>query len=227
MEKKQYELCIDILKRLNKAGVLNDVVFIGSWCLPFYKNYFAGVKFVPTIRTRDIDILVPEQHRIRCQTDIPKILKDLGFVVGFMGDKGYIKLEHPDLIVEFLVPEKGKGIDKPYPLPRLGVNATTLRFLSFLNDNVIKVEIEGLTINVPHPANFALHKMIIFQRRNKPDKIAKDREAAVRILKALIEKGESRVIKKVFKSVPIKWQKKILKGAEKIGESEIESLLKD
>ncbi len=227
MEKKQYELCVDILKKLNKAGVLNDIVFIGSWCLPFYKNYFAGTKFMPTIRTRDIDILVPEPHRIRCQTDIPEILKDLGFVVGFMGDKGYIKLEHPDLIVEFLVPEKGKGIDKPYPLPRLGVNATTLRFLTFLSDNVIKVEIEGLTINVPHPANFALHKLIIFQRRNKPDKIAKDKEAAVRILKALIEKGESRVIKKVFKSVPEKWQKKILKGVKEIDESEIESLLKD
>ena len=52
-----------------------------------------------------------------------------------------MKLDHPELILEFLVPERGKGIDKPYPLPRLGINATTLRFLNFLSCNTIKVKV--------------------------------------------------------------------------------------
>ena len=40
MEKNQYELCLEVLRRLNRAGVLNDIMLIGSWCLPFYREYF-------------------------------------------------------------------------------------------------------------------------------------------------------------------------------------------
>lgn len=41
MEKNQYELCVKVLKRLERTGVLKDVILIGSWCIPFYKEYFA------------------------------------------------------------------------------------------------------------------------------------------------------------------------------------------
>ncbi|MDD5259583.1 MAG: GSU2403 family nucleotidyltransferase fold protein [bacterium] len=210
-----------------KSGALKHLILIGSWCSYFYDQYFKGVIYEPIIKTRDLDFLVPVPLRLKEKIDIPALLGELEFLPDWSGDKGYIRMVHPELFVEFLVPEKGRGIDKPYPLPQLGVNAQTLRFLNFLTDNVIKIEVAGLVVNVPHPANFALHKLIIAQRRNKPDKIAKDKEAAVRILKALIEKGESGVIRKVFKSVPDKWQKKILKGAETIDDSEIINLLKD
>ena len=65
---------------------------------------------------------------------------------------------------------------------------------------------------MPHPANFALHKLIIFQRRLKEDKAIKDKNTAVEILKAMINKGESKIIRQVFDSVPKKWQLKIIQG---------------
>ncbi|MDP2911532.1 MAG: GSU2403 family nucleotidyltransferase fold protein, partial [Candidatus Omnitrophota bacterium] len=138
MEKNQYKLCFEVLRRFNKAGILDGLILIGSWCLYFYKDYFENISYIDisTIRTRDIDFLVPIPARIKKEADIPNLLKDLGFVIEFKGSKGYIKLDHPDLIVEFLVPEKGRGSDKPYRLPQLGMNATPLRFLSFLTDNV-------------------------------------------------------------------------------------------
>ncbi|MFH1238851.1 MAG: GSU2403 family nucleotidyltransferase fold protein, partial [bacterium] len=148
-----------------------------------------------------------------------------GFLPGWSGEKSYIRFIHPDLLVEFLVPEKGKGIDKPYPLPQLGVNAQALRFLNFLTDNVIQIKVENIQIRVPHPANFALHKLIIAQRRNNPDKSSKDREAAIKILKALIEKNEVNIIKKVFKNVPQKWQKKIIQGLKEIDDEAIEGIV--
>jgi len=43
------------------------------------------------------------------------MLKDLGFIEDFHR-KGLIRLNHPELIIEFLVPEKGRGRDTPYPL---------------------------------------------------------------------------------------------------------------
>ena len=226
MGKNQYKLCIEVLRRLNNAGILKNIIIIGSWCISFYREYFDKVKYLPSIKTRDIDFLVPAPLRIKTKIDIPELLKDIGFIVGFKGSQGYIKLEHPELTIEFLVPEKGKGLDKPYPLPQLGLNAQALRSLSFLTDNTICVEIGNISITVPHPANFALHKLIIFQRRKNMEKIAKDRDAAVKILKALIEKGEIGVIKKSFSTVPQKWQKKILKGLEEVNEVEILNMLK-
>jgi hypothetical protein len=174
VEKNQYELCIEVLKRLEKTGVLNDIILIGSWCIPFYKDYFEGVRYPTAIKTRDIDFLVPAPSKTKTKTDIPELLKDLGFIVGFKGSEGYIHLEHSDLIIEFLVPEKGRGLDKPYKLPQFGLNAQSLRFLDLLIQETIKVQIEGIELSLPHPANFAFHKLIISQRRLKEEKAIKD-----------------------------------------------------
>lgn len=225
MEKNQYDLCIEVLKRLEKTGVLKDVILIGSWCILFYKDYFGRVQYPTAIKTRDIDFLVPTPLKSKIKADIPKLLKDLGFVVNFKGSEGYIQLEHSDLIIEFLVPEKGRGSDKPYQLPQFSLNAQPLRFLDLLMLNTIKVKMEGIEVNLPHPVNFALHKLIILQRRTKEEKIIKDRNAAIEILKALVAKGEAVSIKRVFNSVIPKWQKKIIKGLEEAKEKDILTIL--
>lgn len=227
MEKKQSELCLEILRRFHNAGVLSNFILIGSWCVYFYNEYFSSIPYLDrmTIKTRDIDFLIDDPSRIRREVNIPDLLKDLGFVIVYKGSKGYIKLEHPDLILEFLVPEKGKGIDKPHPLPKLSMNAVALRFLSFLSSRTIKVKVEDFYIILPHPANFALHKLIIFQRRLKEDKAAKDRNTAIEILKVLINKGDSTVIREVFNSIPRKWQIKVIKGLNKNEDKKILSVL--
>lgn len=227
MERKQSELCLEILRRFHKAGILNDVILIGSWCVYFYKDYFSGISYIDqtTIKTRDIDFLIDTPSRIRHNVNIPELLKDLGFVTIYKGSRGYIKLDHPDLILEFLVPEKGRGTDKPIPLPKLGMNAVALRFLNFLSVNTIQVKVENFHVILPHPANFALHKLIIFQRRIKEEKAIKDRTTAIEILKALIKKGETDTLRKVCTSMLPKWQKKIIKGLEGIKEKEILNVL--
>ena len=225
MEKSQYKICIEVLRRLHKAGVLRKFIVIGSWCAQFYKEYFNEQKYIPSIKTRDIDFLVPAPSKIYKKIDILELLKDLGFVKGFKGTKGYIKLEHPEVIIEFLVPERGRGSDKPYKLPQLGINAQTLRFLDFLNQKTIKVKIEDISITLPHPAYFSLHKLIVYQRRIDSEKKAKDIEVATKVLRALIDKGETRIIEVAFDSVPKRWKTKILKGLEKVNEEEIINIL--
>ncbi len=225
MEKNQYELCIKVLKKLDKADILQDVILIGSWCIPFYKDYFGSVQYPTAIKTRDVDFLIPTPSKTKTEADIPKLLKDLGFIVDFKGSEGYIQLEHSDLIIEFLVPEKGRGSDRPYQLPQFGLNAQPLRFLDLLMLDTIKVKIEGIEVNLPHPANFALHKLTVFQRRTKEEKIIKDRNAAVEILRALINKGETSTIRSVFNSMIPKWQKKVIKGLEEAKEGRILEIL--
>lgn len=227
MEKKQSELCLEVLRRFHKSHILNDFILIGSWCVYFYKDYFADIPHMSRVvlKTRDIDFLIDNPSKISHSVNIPELLKDLGFVTIFKGSKGYIKLDHPELILEFLVPEKGRGSNKPCPLPKLGINAVSLRFLTFLSQNTIKAGVEDFRITLPHPANFALHKLIIFQRRTREDKAAKDRSTAIEILKALIEKGEAGTVNKIFHSVPKKWQAKILKGIDEANEKEIVGIL--
>jgi len=227
VEKKQYELCLEILRRFNKAGILKDFILIGSWSAYFYNEYFAGTPYLDraALKTRDIDFLIDNPAKIRHDVSVPELLSDLGFVVVHKGNRGYIKLEHPDLLLEFLVIEKGKGTDKPFPLPKLGMNAVALRFLSFLSANTIKVKIEDFYVILPHPANFALHKLIIFQRRLKQDKAVKDKNIAIEILKSLIYKGESSITKQIFNSIPQKWQKKVIKGLQEVKEKEILGIL--
>jgi hypothetical protein len=226
VEKSQYELCIEVLRRLHKVGVLENAMIIGSWCIPFYMEYSAKTNYTSSIKTRDIDFLIPVPAKFRCNTDIPNLLKDLGFIIGFKGPAGYIMLEHPSLIVEFLVPEKGKGLDKPYPLPQLGVNAQTVRFLNFLTQSKINIEVEGIPVIMPHPANFALHKLLILERRTTSDKLQKDVDAAKKILKALVEIGDSASIRGVFESAPKRWQKKMMRGLREIGEENLLGILR-
>ena len=221
MEKTQYDLCVEVLARLDRAGVLKNIVLVGSWCTLFYKEYFGKTKYKVSLKTRDIDLLIPQPTTIKAKTDVAELLKDLGFVIGFTGSKGYIRLEHPQLIVEFLVPERGRGSDKPYSLPQLGLNAQALRFLEFLDQNTITSKVGQITITLPHPANFALHKLLILTRRATPEKQAKDKDTAITILKALIDKGQSGLIKDAFYTMPRKWQSKVTKQLTDITEKKI------
>ena len=80
MEKNQYELCLEVLRRLNRAGVLKDIMLIGSWCLPFYREYFSGVTYAAAIKTRDIALPadLDDIHR-----DLQSIDTDLSFHAGY------------------------------------------------------------------------------------------------------------------------------------------------
>ena len=64
MTNKQYDLCLELFRRLQDVDVLQHLVLVGSWCLPLYKKYFEGVGSVPALRTRDIDFLIPLPLRL-------------------------------------------------------------------------------------------------------------------------------------------------------------------
>jgi len=71
-----------------------------------------------------------------------------------------------------LVKKKIKGYEYYYlvvrekcPLSQLGLNAQPLRFLDFLAQNTITTKVGATTVTLPHPANFALHKLLVLTRR--------------------------------------------------------------
>jgi len=140
--------------------------------------------------------------------------------------KGWKKLVHPELIIEFLVPERGRDSDGLYSLTPLGMNAQPLRFMDILIKNTIRIKIENFYLQVPHPAAFALHKLIISQRRMLDDKKDKDITQALNVLNTLIKKGEENSIRKIFNCLICKWQKKVLDALKDTEAKNITELLK-
>ena len=226
MEKNQYKTFVEVLQRMHKEGFLKDLLLIGSWCIPLYEDYFKNIRYPTTILTRDMDFYVPRPERVQSKIPLKELLKDLGFIEHFAGEEGYVQLMHPDLIVEFLALEKGKGGNKPYDLKGLGMNAQPLRLLNILDDkDVIEVKVEGIPLRIPHPVNFAFHKLLIASRRTKEEKAEKDRETAFRLFPALMKKGEQKKIISVYRSLSRKQQAIIRKELERADQTEILQIL--
>jgi hypothetical protein len=64
-------------------------------------------------------------------------------------------------------------------------------------------------IILPQFANFALQKLLILDGRNVPEKTAKDKNAAIQIREALIDKSEQDFVRTVCDSVQRRWKTKI------------------
>ena len=209
MQSKQFKLCCEVLRRLEQEGILKHVVLIGSWCMLAYESFFNEVRYRPGIRTRDIDFLIPLPVVFDHDVDLENVLGNLGFIISLKGRDGYIRFVHDSLMLEFVVPERGRGTNKPFPVPALGVNAQPLRFMDFLADNIINLPIGDVMVTVPHPANFALLKLIISVRRTKPVKCENDQRQAVEVLRALFDSGKKEIVQEVFESMPKTWQKTV------------------
>lgn len=218
---KENDLFMAILISLSKAAVLRDIMLIGGWCPLVYKEYFGNPPEISVQRTADLDILVPNPPRIQKEVDVSLILKDLGFdrKVSFMN--GYEKYVHPDLEVEFLTPERGRGREIPYAIHKLHINAQGLRYLDLIQSHILKTYFRGVSLNVPEPTAYVLHKFIISGRRKESFKKEKDIETALQIGEYLLADEDQRnKMRKIYLGLPDKWKKdllKIVKGAsEKI-----------
>jgi hypothetical protein len=201
-----------ILKRLDKLGTLNDIVLVGSWAAFLYKYYFpkSVYSFIP--RTTDIDLLIPTPYKNKNKIDLPEEFKDLNFIVQFSGQKGYIRLGHPELSIDFLVPEMGKGSDEPYIINNLHINAQPIRYVNLLLQNVISVDYNGIAVKVPHPSVFALQKLLILRKRQDEYKKLKDIETAKIVFNAIMSQDKDKsILKSEFDPLPNAWKKDIIK----------------
>lgn len=94
-------------------------------------------------------------------------------------------------LVEFLTPAFGPETLRA--LPALGVNAQGLNYLNFLIAEPIHAAAiyrSGVLVQVPRPERYAIHKLIIADRRhNGPDRLKapKDREQAAFLIAAMAE----------------------------------------
>ena len=128
--------------------------------------------------------MIPDPRHLKSKpANLPSLLQELDFD-SEMELSGWLRFLHPDLRVEFLIPRLGPTPNDPRKIPQLKINAMPLRHTHVLTAHTIKVEEDGLTLRLPHPLAFALHKLFVSTRRKEKEKAIRDKEMALRILTA-------------------------------------------
>lgn len=208
------DLFLAVIDRMAKGGVLSEIVLVGSWVLPIYRVYFGDAPEIPVLRTTDVDFLVGMPPRIGREFDVPAALYELGFEPHWSLQGDYCKYAHPDMEVEFLVPEKGRGVGTAVFVDALHVEAQPLRFLSLAYDRSMVVPFRGYHVRVPEPEAFVLLKLLVIPRRTDHAKLEKDALAARSVGEYLLAHDERRTrLRDLLAGLPRGWQKTIRASA--------------
>jgi hypothetical protein len=214
LDDARHRLFVDVLWRLQEVGVLRQIVLIGSWCKYYYNDWFQNPEALSPNKTTDIDFLISLPFRFQQKIDVPAALAPLGFRVEF-NNTGYMTLSNPELHIDFIVPEKGRGVDHPITVEKLGIRASALRYMGLLLEHPITIEKNDLHVTLPHPVNFGIHKLLVSTRRSKKVKAAKDFLNGCEILAAVMESGKGLQIKAVWSSLPLGWRRTALQSFTK------------
>ena len=191
----------DIIAALAKAGVFRlRGVLVGTVA---YQTYSAmlGVRLaVAPLQTGDVDIAQFKNVSVAVEDSTPPVLDVLREV-----DKTFRAVPHvvdgrrvtsyaakSGLRVDFLTPNEGGETGQPQALPALRTDAQPLRFLDYLIHDPEPAAIlhgAGIHVQVPAPARYAVHKLIVSRRR--PEGLAKrdkDLQQAEALFAVLAEK---------------------------------------
>lgn len=190
-----------ILRLLERSGLfLAGGVLIGTPAFRAIGNLL-GVAWREHQGTRDVDIAVDRRLPVAIGAgaiDLGAVIREsgMGFVEVPMLNRKYpstsFALPGGEYSVELLTPEIGKPARGPVVIPSLNAAATPLRFLDYLiaskQPAVLPFDI-GILVNVPDPGRFAVHKLVVSQRRPAAfaAKSRKDIAQAQQVIEVLLD----------------------------------------
>jgi hypothetical protein len=190
-----------ITNALAKAGVFRlGGTLVGTIAFRLYEGEL-GLRygFDEAAQTNDIDIASFERLSLALEDAVSeplqKVLGDFAFDPVPTLERDTVwrwRQTRSDTLVEFLTPsfDDAEGLR---PLPALGVHAQSLHFLNYLIAEPIKAAVpyrSGVLVQIPRPERFAIHKLIIADRRRDGAdslKAVKDRRQAAFLINALAE----------------------------------------
>ena len=148
------------------------------------------------LRTQDIDVAGERSLALAVpdlRADVPAVLESLE--MGFLPVPGLspseastaFKVRGRSLRVDLLTPAR-KPSERPVWIPRFQAAAEPLPFLDFLLEEVqgaAVIDGGGVLVNVPHPARFAVHKLMI--SRERPAALQAKRDKDLRQVAQLVQ----------------------------------------
>jgi hypothetical protein len=214
----KFEILYTILKDLQEAGVLKHVVLVGSWCQEFYRHHYEDSFEIPATRTMDADILIPRRIKVEKPVNLFEVFEKRGFVPQIHYESGFAKFIHRELTFEFLTDAGAKPDEKQLRFKDLNIVAQELHFMNIPIAHSMTVQYKDITLNIPEPEAFALHKLIVSQRRGKPDKKKKDTNTAKGMFQFFKGKEQHvRRLHQIIDEMPKGWKKKIQAALDATG----------
>lgn len=230
-----------VLEALEQAGVfVVGGVVIGSHAFALIANALGVIWDRVAMRTQDIDIA----HDYEIRVSVPDVDMDVEAAL-VAADKGFFAVpalnrKHPstsfkirgaDLSVSLLTPMRGKPDSTPRRIPALNAVAEPLRFLDYILEDVQLAAVpvrSGVLVNIPSPARFALHKLVVSQRRVAAfaEKARKDVAQAGAVLEVLFEDRPGDVYRALdaARLMPAKFMRELEAGARLLTEGPRDAL---
>jgi hypothetical protein len=166
-----------VLSALADAGVFKlGAVLVGPHAFAVLGNVL-GVRWTgASSRTEDVDIAAERSLEVAVpdlRSDVPAVLEGLG--MGFLPVPGFsprapstsFRVRGKPLRVDLLTPAR-RTSSAAVEIPRLHAAAAPLRFLDYLLEDTQPAAVidgGGGLVSVPHPARFAVHKLLVAQER--------------------------------------------------------------
>ena len=169
-----------VLSRLCEYGFFKaGGVLIGTHAFLAFGNML-GIRWPGADRTEDVDfahagkslsIALPTDLRIETDGAIDSL--NMGFLPtsSLAANRGgtYLNPNEPTFRLDFLMPRSRDG-EKPFHHPKLGVYMQPLPFIEYSLENLKQAVLfsgeTAILVNVPDPARYALHKLIVYGERS-------------------------------------------------------------
>lgn len=165
----------NVLDALSKSGLLKETVLVGTAAYQCYSPLVGGTLPSATLTTQDADIATASLA-LTSDTDgepLETVLRRADPT--FRSIPALTRYAPPSsfrsasgFVVDLLTPQLRRDDKNPMPLTKLMAGAVPLQYLRWLMENPVPAAAlhgSGIALIVPSPARFAIHKLIIAQKR--------------------------------------------------------------
>lgn len=168
-----------VIQRLGEYGFFRaGGVLVGTHAFLAFGNML-GVRWGDASRTQDVDfahagkslsIALPSNFAMNTDAAIKSLEMGLLPVSSLTSKSGatYLSPKEPDFRLDFLT-TLHRGGEEPFEHPQLGVVLQPLKFMEFslvdVQQAVLIAGDKAVVVSIPHPARYALHKLIVYGER--------------------------------------------------------------
>jgi hypothetical protein len=225
-----------VFELLERAGIfLAGGTLVGSHAFALYGNMLGVHWDSETTRTQDMDIAA-DRHLViglpdrKIDLHQAIIRSELGFVeipaLDPRSASTRFRIRGKQLSVDILTPMLGRTSDKPVHLASLNIHAEPIRFLDYLltdTQAAVVVAKAGILVNVPSPARYALHKLVLAERRVAAfqTKSRKDISQAEQLIQVLLRDrpGDLRIAWAAALKQPARFLQQMRTGMTRLSDS--------